>query len=118
MGSEKANVTVEIKKKAPKKIKKVQNSISTKLLRILVPMVAVAIVFIIIFLSFRARNIISNTAKESLLNDSDQNAAIIGAELTNLLAGYNQNIESIEKLGMTDPAEIEKYLEITLTGMR
>ncbi|MBQ7724248.1 MAG: methyl-accepting chemotaxis protein [Lachnospiraceae bacterium] len=93
---------------------KIKASISTKLLRVLMPMVAVAIIFIIMFLSMRARKIISSTAEEALMNDSNKNAATIGAEVTNMLEGYKQNVETLETLPLTDAAEIQKYLEITM----
>ena len=109
-----ADTKAKKKPTRPKKNAGVKISITAKLLRILMPMVAVAIIFIIVFLSSQARSIISSMAMTALDSDSNKNAATIGAEITNMLWGYNQDIESVENLGMTDNAEIQKYLEITL----
>ena len=77
---------------------KAKISISTKLLRVLMPMVGIAIIFIIMFLSMEAKRIVSDTAEESLVNDSKKNAEKIGSEVTSLLSGYKQNVETIETL--------------------
>ena len=66
--------------------KEFKTSISTKLLRVLMPMVAVSIVFIILFISLRARGIITGMAQDSLESESGKNAAEISAEITTLLA--------------------------------
>ena len=95
--------------------RKVKVGISAKLLRILVPIVAVSIIFIIAFLSIRARSIISDTAKKSLENDSEKNAATIGAEVTNLLSAFNQNVNTLETLSFGSTREMADYLKPTMT---
>ncbi len=97
-----------------KRSNKVRISISTKLLRIMMPMVAIAIIFIIVFLSVQARSIISSSAETSLQNDSDKNATSIGTQITNLLEAYNQNLETLEKLPITDRDAINDYMSITM----
>ncbi|MCR5345972.1 MAG: methyl-accepting chemotaxis protein [Lachnospiraceae bacterium] len=101
-------------KDVKKDIKKVRVNISTKLLRVLIPMVAVSIVFIVLFISIQAKSIISDMGMDELKSDSDKNAAEVSLMVTKLLSGYNQNIETLEKLPLTDPLEIEEYLSITL----
>ncbi len=93
---------------------KAKISISTKLLRVLMPMVGIAIIFIIMFLSMEAKRIVSDTAEESLVNDSKKNAEKIGSEVTSLLSGYKQNVETIETLDFADDAAIIDYLTITM----
>ncbi|MCR5098988.1 MAG: methyl-accepting chemotaxis protein [Lachnospiraceae bacterium] len=111
--TEEVTETKQQKGKKKQKARKVKSSISAKLLRVLVPMVAVSIIFIIVFLSYQARGIVRNMTEKALQSDSDKNAAIIGTEVTNLLSGYNQNIETLEKLPVTDAAQIQDYLTIT-----
>ena len=104
---------IKEKKKKKQKNKKIKASISGKLMRVLVPMVAVSIIFVIVFLSSQAKNIVSDMTKKALQSDSDKNAATIGAEVTNLLSGYNQDIETLERLPITDAKEIQDYLGIS-----
>ena len=56
--------TKQQKGKKKQKIRKVKSSISAKLLRVLVPMVAVSIIFIIVFLSYQARAIVRDMTEE------------------------------------------------------
>ncbi|MCR4692038.1 MAG: methyl-accepting chemotaxis protein [Lachnospiraceae bacterium] len=103
------------KAKTPRKIRKAKTTIGAKFLRFLMPLVAMAIIFIILFLSTQARSIITGLAKSSLESDSDKNAAQIGAQMSNLLYAFNENIEVINSLGLTDKETMAKSLEKTMT---
>ena len=95
-------------------MKKVKTSISTKLLRILLPMVIVTIVFIILFLSLRARKIITDTAKEALAGDSGVDAAEIGNEVSTLIATFDQFVETLETVSFDSVDAMNAYLEPSL----
>ncbi|MBQ7077500.1 MAG: methyl-accepting chemotaxis protein [Lachnospiraceae bacterium] len=102
------------KKIKTKTDKKVKVNISTKLLRVLLPMVAVSIAFIVLFISLQAKTIISDMAKDELEGDTKKNAAEISLMVTRLFSGYDQYIATVEKLGLTDRDEIEEYFTMTL----
>ena len=91
-----------------------KTTIGAKLLSILIPMVTVSIVFVIVFLSAQARGIIINLATSSLESDSGKNAANVGVKMSNILYAFDQNIKTINSLGLKDKADIEKALERTL----
>ena len=95
--------------------KEFKTSISTKLLRVLMPMVAVSIVFIILFISLRARGIITDMAQDSLESESGKNAAEISAEITTLLATYEQYAETLETVGFESLDAMNEYLAPSLT---
>lgn len=92
-----------------------KTTIGAKFLRLLLPLVFIAIIFIILFLSTQARSIITDLAKSSLENDSDKNAAYVGAQMSNLIYAFDENVEAINSLGLTDKETIAKSLERTLT---
>ncbi len=94
--------------------RKVKVGISAKLLRILVPLVAISIISIIVFLSMKSSSIINSMAITSLKNDTEKNAEKIGADITKLLAGFDQNIESLEHLYFEDDSDLAAFLEITM----
>ena len=95
------------------KTKKVKTSISAKLLRILVPLVAISIICIIVFLSMKSRSIITASAKTSLENDSEKNAETIGAEIKELISGFDQNVNTLEFFIYDDEDVMAEYLEPT-----
>ncbi|MBR5337807.1 MAG: HAMP domain-containing protein [Lachnospiraceae bacterium] len=95
--------------------KKVKTSISTKLLRILVPLVAVSIICIIVFLSMKSQSIITSTTRSSLENDSEKNAATVGSEITSLLTGFDQNIDTLEFFYFDDDDVMAEYLVPTMS---
>ena len=51
-----------------------RKSVSGSLLRILIPMIAVSIIFIILFVSGKAKGIIVNLVEDSLSEESEGNA--------------------------------------------
>ena len=111
------------KTKKPKKTPKVKMSVSNKLLGILMPMIAVSIVFIILFLSIRAKSIIADNAVASLNSESGKNAAEISADITTLLASYNVYVETTETVPLesgktteTIPLEGEEVTEAIPSG--
>lgn len=95
--------------------KRVKVSVSTKLLRVLLPMIAVSIIFIILFLSLRARSIITQNAQNELNSVSEKNAAEISGEITTLLATYEQYVETLETVPFADLTAMNAYLEPSLT---
>lgn len=105
----------EIKTKNQKNQKRVKVGVSTKLLRVLLPMIAVSIVFIILFLSLQARSIITKNAKAELNSESEKNAAEISAEISTLLATYEQYVETLETVPFTDLSAMNTYLTPSLS---
>ncbi|MCR4798625.1 MAG: methyl-accepting chemotaxis protein [Lachnospiraceae bacterium] len=89
--------------------------INVKLLRILMPMVAIAIILIILFLSTQAASIIRTNAHDSLQSESGMNAAEIDLQISNLFATYDTYLETLETVPFENTAAINSYLEPTLT---
>ena len=92
------------------KNREVKVGISFKLLRILMPMVAIAIVALVVFTSFRASAIITSMAKESLLKEGQSNAAIIGREVTTLTDSFNVEADTIQTVKFADDATLLNYM--------
>ncbi|MBE5870399.1 MAG: methyl-accepting chemotaxis protein [Lachnospiraceae bacterium] len=95
--------------------KKAKRSISTKLLTILLPMVTVAIIFVILFLSMQAKSIITSLAQDDLLSDANANAAQISGEMEALTATFEQYAQTLERVPFKDIEEMKAYLEPSLT---
>ena len=99
----------------PKKKKRAKRSVSGKLLGVLMPMTAVAIVFIVLFLSIRAKTIIADNAVASLNSESGKNAAELSGEITTLLATYDMYAETLETVPFESAEAMNAYLESSLS---
>ena len=95
--------------------KKTRKSISTKLLVILLPMVTVAIIFVILFLSMQARSMITSLAQDDLLSDAKANCAQISGQMESLTATFEQFAQTIERVPFEDIEAMKAYLEPSLT---
>ena len=90
-------------------------TISSKLLRIVIPVVAISIFLIMYLVITQARNSITELAVNNLDKETNYYAENIGREITTLAQFYDADIETIEKLDIGSNEAIAKYLEPTLT---
>ena len=94
---------------------KVRFSISTKLLRVLVPIVAISIILMTVFTALRASNIIENTAERALSQEGRANAESIGGTMSDLRRSYDMIADTMEKVAFQSDDELLAYLGEYLT---
>ena len=103
------------KKGAPKENgdKKLKKSIGTVLLSVLLPVTAVAIVFIILFLTTQAKNTIVKTSKQDLMDVTNMNGYVLSEELLKVIDRAEEVACSIDTIDFANLDEMQKYLEHT-----
>ena len=94
---------------------KVRFSISAKLLRVLVPIVAISIVLMTVFTAQRASSIIENTAERALAQEGRANAESIGGTMSDLRRSYEMIADTMEKVAFQSDDELVAYLGNYLT---
>ncbi len=101
------------KKGAPEggKDKKLKKSIGAVLLSVLLPVTAVAIVFIIVFLTTQARATIEKVSKADLEDETNANAYILSEELLKVVDRAEELACTIDNVEFKDMDELQKYLE-------
>ncbi|MCR5777812.1 MAG: methyl-accepting chemotaxis protein [Lachnospiraceae bacterium] len=101
------------KKGAPEggKDKKLKKSIGAVLLSVLLPVTAVAIVFIIVFLTTQARVTIEKISKGDLEDVTNANAYILSEELLKIVDRAEELACTIDNVEFKDIDELQKYLE-------
>ena len=101
------------KKSAPEggKDKKLKKSIGAVLLSVLLPVTAVAIVFIIVFLTTQARVTIEKVSKADLEDETNANAYILSEELLKVVDRAEELACTIDNVEFKDMDELQKYLE-------
>ena len=98
-----------IKEKQEKTVKN-RKSVSGKLLRILIPMVALSIIFIILFVSGKAKGIIMNLAEDSLSEESEGNAEKLGVDIAQLSGSLQMAATTLQNVKFADDQSMAKYL--------
>ena len=100
-----------------KKIKeqKYKKSVSGKLLKVLIPMTAVAIIFTILFVSTEAKEIIVSLAKDSLVQEAGYNAQTLGTEIAQIKGALEMSAKTLETIKFTDDQARAQYLKSTMT---
>ena len=94
---------------------KVRVSISARLLRVLVPIVAISIILMTLFTSQRASNIIESTAERALTQEGRANAESIGGTMRDLRKSYDVIADTLEKVAFQSDDELVAYLGDYLT---
>ena len=90
---------------------KVKRSIGTTLLMILLPIIAIGIVGIIVFISYNARKIITEVSLMDLEAEGQYNAAKLGSEFQMLTSKDGQYCDTLETVYFEDHAAMLKYIE-------
>ena len=90
-------------------------SIGAKLLMILVPVVAVFIVLVTLFMAFKARDVILDRAVGGLHQESRANAAEISGTITGFKQYFNSIAETLESTPYASDEELIKDFQFSLT---
>ena len=99
--------------KEAKKVK-ASKSVSGKLLVILIPMIAAAIVIIMLIVSTQAKTIITDLAKSNLRQESDYYAADIGSDITNVLEYLDAAADAVGAVSFPNDNAMASFLLPTL----
>jgi hypothetical protein len=97
------------KKKASSNVK-TKKSISSLLLSVLLPVTAIGIVFIILFMSSQAKKEIVDISKADLRAETEENAKDLGADVQQLLATMEMYAKTLETVSMPNHDEMLKYI--------
>lgn len=97
------------KKKASSNAK-TKKSISSLLLSVLLPVTAIGIVFIILFMSSQAKKEIVDISKADLKAETEENAKALGADVQQLLATMEMYAKTLETVPMPSHDEMLKYI--------
>ena len=96
--------------KKSQKGKGAKRSISSKLLVILLPMITIAILFIILFLSGQARKIIIETSENSLEQETVANANMFAGDIGKFIGQLDVLAITLQQFDFEDNAAILKFL--------
>ena len=96
--------------KKSQKGKGAKRSISSKLLVILLPMITIAILFIILFLSGQARKIIIETSENSLEQETVANANMFAGDIGKFIGQLDALAITLQQFDFEDNAAILKFL--------
>ncbi len=80
---------------------------------VIVPIIAIAIIFSILFLSLNAQKIIEREAEYGLQEETDSNARAIGMEIDRVLSKVAGRLDLISKETFTDDEQISTAMEGT-----
>ena len=100
------------KKKEQRHYKK---SISGSLLKIMIPLAAVAIFLIIFFITQQAKSSIVSLVESSLTEQTAGNAQQLGREITGITSSFDSTATTLETVKFADDTAILDYLKNTLT---
>ncbi len=98
------------KTKTFQKTNRPKKSVSRKLLAFLLPIIAVAIVFIIVILSLRARSIINETSMNALQQETVANANDFSSDIKTLIGQLNMIGDTLETFTFPNNDAIKSYL--------
>lgn len=90
--------------------------ISRQLLLVLIPMVAVAIVFVTSFVAIRAKSVITKAATDALNQESRANSLDIGSQLGDILNYFDSAADLVESGTFEDDAAIASFLKPSLSA--
>ncbi|SFP91133.1 methyl-accepting chemotaxis protein [Lachnospiraceae bacterium XBB1006] len=100
----------EKKEKKLKQPRQTKRTIAGKLLMIIIPMITVATLFIVIFLSNRAKGIIVDLSQRSLLYETKANANAFGADIRTFLGQLDATVTTLETHKFDSNEEILAFL--------
>ena len=92
----------------------IRKSLSGKLLLSIIPLVAVALIAIVVFVSIQMKDTIEPMAMEQLTQESQTNALTISNRISKLESGFDGSITAIETLNATDVNTIKSALKPTM----
>ena len=98
------------KTKTFQKTNRPKKSVSRKLLAFLLPIIAVAIVFIVVILSLRARSIINETSMNALQQETVANANDFSSDIKTLIGQLNMIGDTLETFTFPNNDAIKSYL--------
>ena len=93
------------------KNKQIKIRVSAKLLRVLMPMIAIAIILLMLITANRASSIIQTQAQGSLIKEGTANSLQIGGTIQELLNTYDTVASSVERATFEDDAALVKFLK-------
>ncbi len=97
------------------KSKKPRKSVSGKLLKVVIPMIALSIIVIMLIVATQARNIITELAVNNLEKESEYYTEKIGREITNVVEYLNASAEALGSVSFPNDNAMASYLLPTLS---
>ena len=94
---------------------KAGKSISTKLMRILIPIIALEIIVIMVIVATQAKKIITELAMNNLQKESELYAEEIGREITNLQVYLDSQADALSAVSFPNDNAIASFLIPTLS---
>lgn len=98
-----------------KKNKKTKKTVSGKLLKIVIPMVALSIIVIMVVAAVQAESIITSLATDNLQKESDYYTEKIGREITNIVEYLDASAEALGSVSFPNDNAMASYLMPTTT---
>ena len=97
------------------KSKKSRKSVSGKLLKVVIPMIALSIIVIMFIVATQAKNIITELAVNNLEKESEYYTEKIGREITNLVEYLDASAEALGSVSFPNDNAMASYLLPTLS---
>ncbi len=91
--------------------KRNKSSVSGKLMRTIIPMVAVAIILIIVIVITQSGKIITSLSNQALSEDAESEALDISTEIVKFEGQCDAMLDTAIACGVTDSGELAKVLE-------
>ena len=97
------------------KSKKSRKSVSGKLLKVVIPMIALSIIVIMFIVATQAKNIITELAVNNLEKESEYYTEKIGREITNIVEYLDASAEALGSVSFPNDNAMASYLLPTLS---
>ena len=97
------------------KSKKSRKSVSGKLLKVVIPMIALSIIVIMLIVATQAKNIITELAVNNLEKESEYYTEKIGREITNIVEYLDASAEALGSVSFPNDNAMASYLLPTLS---
>ncbi len=97
------------------KPKKPRKSVSGKLLKVVIPMIALSIIVIMLIVATQAKNIITELAVNNLEKESEYYTEKIGREITNMVEYLDASAEALGSVSFPNDNAMASYLIPTLS---
>ena len=94
---------------------KAGKSVSTKLLRVLIPIIAIDIIIIMVVVATQAKSIITDLAKNNLQKESNFYAEEIGREITNLQEYLDAQADALSAVSFPNDNAMASFLIPTMS---
>ncbi|MBE5826821.1 MAG: HAMP domain-containing protein [Butyrivibrio sp.] len=104
----------EVKEKKNSKVKGAK-SVSGKLLKVVIPMIAASIIIIMAIVATQAKNIITELAINNLDKESDYYSQKIGREITNLIEYFDAAADALGAVSFPNDNAMASFLAPTLS---